>query len=692
MAAELGFDIGGTFTDYALHDAASGELHIHKSLTTPRDPAEGAMRGLSDCLAVAGICHEQLGHILHATTLVANILIEGRGARVGLLTTAGFRDILEMRTEQRYAIYDLFLKFPAPLSERQWRRGLRERTDRDGRVLETIDAEEIRRVLAEFRAGGVEALAVSFLHSYRNPSNERAAAAVIRAEWPEVPLSLSSEIAPEIREYPRTSTTVANAYVQPLLSQYLRRLETGLGDAGFGGRFDMMLSSGSITPLRLAAAQPIRLVESGPAAGVVAAQRYGQLAGRRNLISFDMGGTTAKVALIHDGHPAVAPNLEVARMHRFRRGSGYPLQFPAVEILETGAGGGSIAWADALGLLKVGPRSAGAQPGPAAYGFGGEQPTVTDANLTLGYLNADYFLGGEMWLDSRAAARAIDTIAAQFAWSTVEAAAAIHRLVNENMAAAAKIHVLEQGRDPRNYALICFGGAGPAHAVGVAEILGLSEIIVSPNAGVAAAIGLLLAPAAFDFAHSYPTLLEQADWAQVAALFAEMEARGRAMLREVGIADAAISISRAVDGRFHGQVHEIQIPLNTDLDALEPSALATQFREQYRHLYHYLPQDRPVELLTWRATVTGKRAPLQLPKLPRGNTDTTVAQKGERPAYFAGAGGWLPTPVYDRYRLTPGMELRGPVIIEERESTIVVPPSLPASVDDYGNVHIQVQC
>ena len=320
-------------------------------------------------------------------------------------------------------------------------------------------------------------------------------------------MSLSSEIAPEIREYERTSTTVANAYTLPLMSHYLKTLNDRLTNAGFKGNFYLMLSSGSSALESVARSQPIRLVESGPAAGALAAAHYGKLAGHKDLISFDMGGTTAKVALIHDGEPSVASNLEVARVHRFTKGSGYPLQFPTVDILESGAGGGSIAWVDNLGLLKVGPESAGSNPGPASYGFGGVRPTVTDADLVLGYLNPDYFLGGTMKLDLAAAERALEPVASAFSWTIVEAANAIHQLVNENMAAAARIHVLEQARDPRNYSMICFGGAGPVHAAGVAGILGNREVIVAPGAGVASAIGLLIAPIAFDYSHSYPTML-----------------------------------------------------------------------------------------------------------------------------------------------------------------------------------------
>ena len=417
MTFELGFDIGGTFTDFALLNRESGELSIFKALTTPERPESGALEGIAAFLEERGLRHEELLNVYHGTTLVANTLIERKGALVGVLTTAGFRDILEMRSEQRYAIYDLFLQYPPPLSPRYLRRGIRERVDRDGRVLETVCEEDVRRAVADFKREGVEAIAIACLHSYRNPANERRIAAIVKADWLEIPLSLSSEIAPEIREYERSSTTVANAYALPLMSRYLKTLEAELARAGFGGRFYLMLSSGSSALAAATRSQPIRLVESGPAAGALAAAYYGELAGHQDLISFDMGGTTAKVALINDGRPAAASNLEVARVHRFSKGSGYPLQFPTVDILESGAGGGSIAWVDSLGLLKVGPQSAGADPGPACYGFGGERATVTDADLVLGYLNPEYFLGGAMKLERAVAEKALAALAKRFDWS-----------------------------------------------------------------------------------------------------------------------------------------------------------------------------------------------------------------------------------------------------------------------------------
>ena len=688
MTFELGFDIGGTFTDFALLNTESGELAIFKVLTTADRPEVGALDGMSTFLDQCGLRHEQLLNIFHGTTLVANTLIEHNGALVGLLTTAGFRDILEMRTEQRYAIYDLFLQYPPPLSPRYLRRGVRERVDRDGNILECVDEEDVRAAVADFKREGVEAIAIACLHSYRNPANENRIAEIVRASWTDIPLTTSSDIAPEIREYERTSTTVANAYALPLMSRYLKTMEDQLAGSGFCGNFYLMLSSGSSALASAARKQPIRLVESGPAAGALAAAYYGGLAGHKDLISFDMGGTTAKVSLVHNGRPASASSLEVARVHRFTKGSGYPLQFPAVDILESGAGGGSIAWVDNLGLLKVGPRSAGSHPGPACYGFGADEATVTDADLVLGYLNPDYFLGGAMKLDRQSAERALEPLANTFGWTIVETADAIHQLVNENMAAAARIHILESARDPRNYAMVCFGGAGPVHAAAVASILGIAEVIVAPGAGVASAIGLLIAPIAFDYSHSYPTMLSSADWRAVADLFDEMEASGRQMMSDAGIPEAETVIERSVDGRFQGQLHEIQVSLRDDQFVMDLDEFSRRFNARYRELYHYVPDHTPIELLTWRARVSGRRAPVKPARLSQSSADPASACKGERRAYFSEIKDFVTTPVYDRYQLCAGMQFPGPAIVEERESTIVVRPNMEATVDGYGNVRL----
>jgi N-methylhydantoinase A/oxoprolinase/acetone carboxylase beta subunit len=688
MGLDLGFDIGGTFTDLALIDTESGQLTVSKVLTTPEDPARGALAGIRDFLNDQGLGHEDLANILHATTLVANTLIEHSGARVGLITTRGFRDIIDMRIEQRYDIYDLFLQYPSSLSPRYLRRGVRERTDRDGRILEHVDPGEIRRAVRDFQAQGVEAIAIVFLHAFRNPANERQVLQIIQAEWPEVPVSISSQIAPEIREYERTVTTVANAYVQPLLSRYLRTLSDELDAANFRGNLYPMLSSGCTTLLFEAIEHPIQLVESGPAAGAIAAAHCGRLAGHSDLLSFDMGGTTAKLCLIQEGQPDISPSLEVARVQRFKQKSGYPLLFPTVDMLEIGAGGGSIAWIDALGLLKIGPRSAGANPGPAAYGFGGQEPTVTDADLVLGYLNPDYFLGGEMTLDLDAARAVIAKIANLVDWSVVQAADGIHRLVNENMASAAKIHVLEKARDPRKYAIVCFGGAGPVHAAGIAKILGSPEVIVPPSAGVASAIGLLIAPSAFAFVRSHPTHLDAVDWAEVEEIFREMEIRGLALVRQVGIPNDDVSIQRSIDGRFEGQLYEISIPLPEVVASLDVAGFTQRFRTEYESLYRHLPSHTAIELMTCRVTVSGQRAPVQVAWTSASGDGSGSALKGSRPAYFAETGGFVDTPVYDRYRLAPGMNLPGPCIIEEQESTAIIHPDMRGYVDDTLNLHI----
>jgi N-methylhydantoinase A/oxoprolinase/acetone carboxylase beta subunit len=682
----IGFDIGGTFTDFALLDD-QGNLSVYKTLTTPAAPAAGALDGLQAFLERDQVPMRDVSHLVHGTTLVANALIERRGARVGLITTRGFRDTLEMRTEQRYEIYDLFLKYPDPLVPRYLRRGVAERTDRDGRILQAPDPAEVQAVLADFLEAGVEAVAICFLHAFRNPANEQVVRDLVRAAWPEVPISCSSEVAPQIREYERTSTTVANAYVQPLLRDYLDTIQRTLAALDFDGAFYPMLSSGGTASVRTATAVPIQLVESGPAAGATAAAFFGELHGEGNLLSFDMGGTTAKLCLIEDGRPSVAPTLEVARVARFMKGSGIPLQIPTVEMLEIGAGGGSIAWIDSLDLMRVGPRSAGADPGPACYGRGGAEPTVTDADLLLGYLSPTYFLGGAMALDVDAAERAVDSLARRLGQSRVETAWAIHRLVNEHMAAAARIHVIEKSRDPRRFGLLAFGGGGPVHAAGVARILSLPRVVCPPAAGVASALGLLVAPPSLELARSYPVLVDGLDWAEVRDLFAQLEDQARRGLGDLGVAPEAIEFERAVDGRFAGQLHEITLPLAPEwLAGGTTDGLLDAFFRRYEALFKHLPRGMPVELLSWRLTARGPRPPVALARSANGQASHASARKGSRPAYFLNA--FVETAVYDRYALVPGIEIAGPAIVEERESTTVVPPDMRASVDPFLNLVI----
>ncbi len=686
----LGFDIGGTFTDFALRNVQTGALHVHKRLTTPHDPSVAVMEGVRALLQQAGVQASELETAVHGTTLVANTLIERSGAKIALLATHGFRDVLEIRNEQRYDIYDLFLQYPEPLAPRSMRLGVHERTDRDGRVLVEPQEDELRALAGRLRAAHIEALAIAFLHSFRNPHNEQRVARFMAQALPDVPISLSSEVAPEIREYERTSTTVANAYVQPKVRAYLDKLELLLQQEGYRGRLYMMLSSGGNTSARTAAAFPIRLVESGPAAGAMAAAHFGTLASRPNVISFDMGGTTAKICVVDEGKPSLSRGLEVARTQRFRAGSGLPLQFPSVDMIEIGAGGGSIAHLDRLGLLKVGPMSAGADPGPACYGLGGDQPTVTDANVLLGFLNPDYFLGGTMRLDLAAAERAMARIAQPLGLSPIEAAWGIHQLVNENMAAAAKIHIIEKARDPRRYTLLAYGGGGPLHAPGVARILSIPEVICPAAAGVASAVGLLIAPLSFELAQSYPVRWGAVDIADVERILSDLQRKGEALLAEAG-SQAEVTVERSADGRFVGQLHDLTVPLpSRALRADDVEAIGEMFKQRYIERYGHLPQQVPLEFLSWRVTVAGPRP--VLPPTPSLSRETGEGARsaggGLRRAYFGQAYGFMDVAVYSRYALAAGAIVQGPAIVEERESTAILYPGMTGRVDAHGNLVI----
>jgi 5-oxoprolinase (ATP-hydrolysing) len=685
----VGFDIGGTFTDYVLLNLDDGRMHVHKQLTTPDDPARGALEGIRVLLEQRNLTFADVFLTIHGTTLVTNTLIERRGAVTGMLTTEGFRDILEMGKEQRYDIYDLFLKFPTPLVRRRFRREVPERVDRSGAVVLPLDEAAVLREAEFLVAEGVESLAIVFLHAYAFPQHEQRAAAIVRERFPQIPVVTSAEVAAEIREYERSVTTAANAYVKPPSDRYIARLEEALRAAGMRGQFLLMQSSGGTTLPSTARALPIRLLESGPAAGGLAAAYFGGLMGWGSLLSFDMGGTTAKACVIEGGVPTVVPEIEVAREHRFTKGSGLPVRTPSVDLIEIGAGGGSIARVDAMGLLKVGPHSAGAAPGPACYGRGGTEATVTDANLVLGYLDPGFFLGGEMSLDRGAAERAIDALAAPLGLTRTEAAWGIHQLVTENMASAARIHMVEKGRDPRSLAMAAFGGAGPAHACRIARVLGMRHVAIPVAAGATSAFGFLAAPLAFDFSHSYPTILGETDWDHLNALLSEMEARGRGLITPAGIAPEAMTVQRVADMRLLGQVHSIEVPI--PLGPLGPEsipAIEEAFEATYRRLYRHWFEGYEMLAMTWRVTVRG---PAPVISLRRASTSPVAgAQKGTRSAYFPEANGFVETPVFNRYALTPGTRIAGPCIVEERESTLVVPPGDVLGVDEHGNLRIDI--
>jgi N-methylhydantoinase A len=686
----IGVDVGGTFTDFVLVDEHRDLIYTGKRLTTPDDPSTAIAAGVERVLHEADTAIGAIHSIVHGTTLVANTIIERTGARVGLVTTAGFRDTLEMGREIRYDLYDLNLERPQPLVPRYLRREVPERVDATGEVLLPLDVAELGRVARELRAEGVEAVAVCFLHAYRNPEHERLARRVLAEELPGVPLSLSSDVAPEIREFERTSTTCANAYVQPRIDRYLARLDERLRTMGLRGSLHVMLSGGGITTVRAAREFPVRLIESGPAAGAMAASYYGILTDTSHLISFDMGGTTAKMCLVDRGWPERAHELEAGRVRRFRKGSGLPLKVPVVEMIEIGAGGGSLARVDQMGLLKVGPQSAGSEPGPVCYGRGGTRPTVTDADLLLGCLSPDYFLGGEMLLDLSAVERAIDEhIARPLGIGTLEAAVGIHDVVNENMAAATRMHVAEKGRDPRRYTLVAFGGAGPVHAYGLAKLLKIDRIVCPFGAGVTSALGLLVAAPAIDVTRSYVSRLDSVDWRQVAALYAEMEAEARALLVETGADPAQITLHRTADLRYVGQGFEVGVPLpDGDLGHERLPELRDAFFATYRRLFERHIADVPIEAMSWRLTAT---APVPNVELCFGGQPAAKGEprKGTRPVYFP-ATGLVPCAVYSRYALEPGMALAGPAVIEERESTTVVGPDARVTVDTSLNLVIEI--
>jgi N-methylhydantoinase A len=679
----LGVDIGGTFTDFVLEDAATGQLYLGKTLTTPAEPADGVIKGLQELLAKTGIAASSIGLVVHGTTLGTNAVIERTGAKTGLLTTDGFIDVLTIAREARYDAYDLQIELPEPLVKRTWRRGVKERMNSTGTVVTPLDRDQLKQEIETLRDAGVESIAVCYLHAHKSGAHERETADLIAAIAPHIAVSLSHEVAPEIREYERTSTTVINAYLQPIMERYLTRLAARLVEMGVGCTLHMMLSSGLLNTAAQARRFPTRLIESGPAGGVMLARTYSAMSGYPDLIAFDMGGTTAKASLIHHGEVEVDREFEVARLDRFKRGSGFPVRVPCVEIEEIGTGGGSIAWIDKLGQLQVGPRSASSVPGPACYGLGGTHPTVTDADLVLGYLNPAFFLGGDMSLDIEASRLAIKThVADPLGLSIDQAAWGIHRVANEDMANAFRIHAMEHGRDASRYALLCFGGAGPVHAYGVARILRSPAILSPTSAGVASALGFLVAPFATEVSRSYITRLDKIDWTHLNQIFDEMEKTGRAFLAEAGFAEAAITVKRTADMQYIGQMNDIAIPIpNGILAASDLQHLRDAFFDRYRDLFQRAA-NLAVEALTWRVTVSAPaHDPFQAELKP---STATPVRRSSRNAWFPETGGYVMTDVFDRYTLAPGDELAGPVIIEERESTLVIGPGATITVDPHG--------
>lgn len=685
MSFRIGADIGGTFTDLILASDDGRTFEIGKVLTTPDAPGDAVIAGVLQVLEKAGVDPGAVSHVVHGTTLFTNALIERKGARTALIATKGFRDAIEIGREHRYDMYDLRLRRAEPLAPRHLRFEVDERVLADGTVRKPLDDDEVEAIAAKLEAAGVEAVGVCLIHSYRNEAHERRIGEILAERFPKAAVTLSSRLAPEIREYERASTTLANVYVKGIADKYLAGLRRRLKESGTDGSLFIMQSNGGICEVETALKYPIRLVESGSAAGALAAAHYGALLGHRDLLSFDMGGTTAKACVIADGEPLVAPDFEIDRQHQFKKGSGLPVRVPVIEMIEIGTGGGSIARVDGLSRLRVGPQSAGARPGPACYALGGDVPTVTDADLVLGYLDPGFFLGGRMSLDGNAASNAIaGKVGKPLGMDLFEAAWGIHQLANESMASAARIHAIERGKDTGNFPIFAFGGAGPVHAFGVARILRSPGLIYPLAAGVTSSVGLLTARLSFDFVRSLPGQLEELDWASAARLVREMEEEGRTILSRTVPSDS-IGFRRYADMRYRKQGYEVRVPLpEVHLSVANCDAIRQSFVRVYGLLYGHTVPNAPIEVVSWRVVAYGPKPEFALPRASRA--ERRVARKGTRKAYLPDERGFRDLPVYDRYALTAGSLFQGPAILEERESTVVVNGPATIRVDDWGNL------
>ena len=678
----LAIDIGGTFTDVVLV-ADDGRAWSDKTLTTHHNLLEGFFRAAEAVAERAQIALSDINDVVaHATTIVTNALIERKGPPTALLTTKGFGDVLYLRNEHRYDMFDPQIEYPDPLIPRSLTWEHDERTFADGSTAKAPLDAQIESLAEEMKANSVESLAVCLLNSYRNPTHEKQVASVFARVAPEIEVSLSSDVAPQMREYLRTSTTALNAYTLPITKPYLAALTRQLDESGVRQEPLIMLSNGGVVGARVAGSYPVRMIESGPAAGALVAGYYARHHGYDNLMSFDMGGTTAKACLIQDGQPLVVGEFEVDRRYRFKPGSGMPITVPSIDMIEIGAGGGSIARVDELGLLKVGPDSAGSDPGPACYGRGGSHACVTDADVVLGILDPDNFLGGDMTLDATAANRAMETLASALKVPLQEAAFGVFSVVAESMAAAARAHATDRGVNYRGMPLLAFGGAGPAHACFVAERLESSKVIYPPMASVLSAFGTLVTPVRLDLARSAMLALERFDPKHIMPVIEEMLAEGEHALTDAGIPPDQIHYSYSADMRYRGQQNEVNVELaGNPCHGVDETELRRRFEEAYQALYGVQLDDMSVEIVSWRITARGadkeREALLALP-------DTPGAPKASRPVFFHSD--FLDVPVYDRSKLAPGQRINGPVIVEERETTVFILPSWQLLVHGDGSL------
>jgi N-methylhydantoinase A len=686
-AIRLAVDIGGTFTDIAV--GVRDRAVTAKVLTTPDAPERGVMDGIASALARAECGLPDVGLIIHGTTLATNALIERKGAVTALITTEGFRDCVEIGAENRFEQYDIHLQKPEPLVPRYRRYGVPERIGAQGQVLRSLDEAAVRALIPVLTEERVASVAVGLLHSYANPAHEQRIGHILRDGLPHVRVSLSCEVSPELREYERLSTVCANAYVQPLMAGYLERLERALRANGFAGQLLMMTSGGGVIGLDAARRFPIRLVESGPAAGAILATRVAQECGLSRVLSFDMGGTTAKICLIDDGQPQAARAFEVARAYRFLKGSGLPLRIPVIEMVEIGAGGGSIARVDTLGRVAVGPASAGAVPGPACYGQGGGTATVTDADLALGRIDPEAFAGGSMALDRVAAAAAIEAAVGERLRLDAETAAlAISEVVDENMASAARVHAVEHGKRTDDRTMVAFGGAAPLHAARVAHKLGVRTIIVPSGAGVGSAVGMLSAPVAYEVARTLYQRVKDLDPLLVNGHLETMRQEAHAVVQASAEASPLIE-TRSATMRYIGQGHEIAV-------ALEPRALTTADREhlreafaqEYQRQFGRIIPGLEAEVLTWALTLSTQVDPPARSRAPAAQP--APSRSGIRRVFDPASGAAVEAGVYRRAALVPGARLAGPALVIEDETTTVIPAQFQASVNAQGYLVLQM--
>ncbi|MEM8767632.1 MAG: hydantoinase/oxoprolinase family protein [Pseudomonadota bacterium] len=685
MPFELAADIGGTFTDVVLRDG--DRQTATKVLTTYEDPANGVMQGIEAVLAQAGREARDARIMLHGTTLATNALIERRGAVTALLTTAGHRDAVEMALENRFEQYDVNIDRPAPLVGRALRLPVAERLDARGETLIPLDEASVRRLLPTLEAAGVESVAVGLLHAYANGQHEARVRELLLEALPDLSVSLSSEVCPEIREYERLSTTCANAYVKPLMDGYLESLSAKFSARGFRCPILLMTSGGGLTTLAAAREFPIRLVESGPAGGAILAAEVARALGAERTLSFDMGGTTAKLCVIDDGEPLLSRAFEVDRSYRFRKGSGLPVRIPVIEMVEIGAGGGSLAAVDGLGRLKAGPESAGSEPGPACYGRGGETPAVTDADVLLGRLNPDNFAGGSLSLDVDASEKAIATLAAVLRMAPIDAAHGVSAVVNENMAAAARAHLSEWGRGTEQRTLIAFGGAAPLHACALATALKIERIIVPANAGVGSAVGFLLAPVGFEVVRSHYMTLESLDSGTVTSLMTEMQAEALAVVGEV-VDGSALSVRRRAFMRYLGQGYEIAVDLDGLDAALDAAVLRQRFEDNYKALYGRVIPGLDVEVLSWTLNLVEAEPRYRLPAeslaVLRERTPEVTTQ-----LYDVALRAWVEAGTFARGSLDIGDRVAGPALIREAQTTVVVAAAFNAVVAEGGSLVLE---